>query len=208
MKKTYTQSAEEVLQDLDAGPEGLSTAQAQQRLAKFGPNKLKEGEKPTLLQRFVAQLKDPMLIILLIAAGVSALTGMLAGENEWAEVIIILAVVLLNAILGVVQESKAEAAIEALQTMTAATCKVVRDGRMMILHSDTLVPGDLILLEAVLLPLAHVWGFWKGGTDILIYASFILLAKVLWHLIDYGLNAKTAAQINERIRKNRLKKNG
>lgn len=66
----------------------------------------------------------------------------------------------------------------------------------------------LILLEAVLLPLAHVWGFWKSGTDILIYAGFILLAKVLWHLIDYGLNAKTAAQINERIRKNRLKKNG
>jgi len=66
----------------------------------------------------------------------------------------------------------------------------------------------LILLEAVLLPLAHVWGFWKGGTDILIYAGFILLAKILWHLIDYGLNAKTAAQINERIRKNRLKKNG
>ena len=66
----------------------------------------------------------------------------------------------------------------------------------------------LILLEAVLLPLAHVWGFWKGETDILIYAGFILLAKVLWHLIDYGLNAKTAAQINERIRKNRLKKNG
>ena len=65
----------------------------------------------------------------------------------------------------------------------------------------------LTLLEAVLLPLAHVWGFWKGGTDILIYAGFILLAKVLWHLIDYGLNAKTAAQINERIRKNRLKKN-
>ena len=66
----------------------------------------------------------------------------------------------------------------------------------------------LTLLEAVLLPLAHVWGFWKGGTYILIYAGFILLAKVLWHLIDYGLNAKTAAQINERIRKNRLKKNG
>lgn len=66
----------------------------------------------------------------------------------------------------------------------------------------------LILLEAVLLPLAHVWGFWKSGTDILIYAGFILLAKILWHLIDYGLNAKTAAQINERIRKNRLKKNG
>ena len=148
MKKIYTQTTEEVLQGLGVGAEGLSTAEAQERLAKYGPNKLKEGEKPTLLQRFLAQLKDPMLIILLIAAGVSALTGMLAGENEWAEVIIILAVVLLNAILGVFQESKAEAAIEALQTMTAATCKVLRDGKMVILHSDELVPGDVVLLEA------------------------------------------------------------
>ena len=148
MKKIYTQTTEEVLQGLGVGAEGLTTAQAQERLAKYGPNKLKEGEKPTLLQRFLAQLKDPMLIILLIAAGVSALTGMLAGENEWAEVIIILAVVLLNAILGVFQESKAEAAIEALQTMTAATCKVLRDGKLVILHSDELVPGDVVLLEA------------------------------------------------------------
>jgi len=148
MKKIYTQSAADVLQELGVGAEGLSTAEAQQRLEKFGPNKLKEAEKPTLLQRFLKQLKDPMLIILLIAAGVSALTGMIAGENEWAEVIIILAVVLLNAILGVFQESKAEAAIEALQTMTAATCKVMRDGKMVILHSDELVPGDIILLEA------------------------------------------------------------
>ena len=148
MKKTYTLSAQEVLTELGVGPEGLSSQHAQERLAKYGPNKLKEGAKPTLLQRFLAQLRDPMLIILLIAAGVSALTGMLAGENEWAEVIIILAVVLLNAILGVIQESKAEAAIEALQTMTAATCKVLRDDKMVILHSDELVPGDVVLLEA------------------------------------------------------------
>ena len=148
MKKTYTQSVQEVLQDLGVGTEGLTTAQANERLETYGPNKLKEAPKPTLLQRFLAQLKDPMLIILLIAAGVSALTGMLAGENEWAEVIIILAVVLLNAVLGVFQESKAEAAIEALQTMTAATCKVLRDGKMVVLHSDELVPGDVVLLEA------------------------------------------------------------
>jgi len=148
MKKTYTQSAEEVLRDLGVGPEGLTTAQAEERLAKYGPNKLKEAEKPTLLQRFIEQLKDPMLIILMAAAAVSALTGMLSGHNEWAEVIIILAVVLLNAILGVVQESKAEAAIEALQTMTAATCKVLRDGKMVVLHSTDLVPGDVVLLEA------------------------------------------------------------
>ncbi len=148
MKKTYTQFAAEVLRDLGVGAEGLTTAQAQERLAKYGPNKLKEAEKPTLLQRFLAQLRDPMLIILMIAAGVSALTGMLAGENEWTEVIIILAVVLLNAVLGVIQESKAEAAIEALQTMTAATCKVLRDGKQIQLRSDELVPGDVVVLEA------------------------------------------------------------
>ena len=146
--KKYTQSAEQVLQDLGVGYDGLSSAQAQERLAQYGPNKLKEAEKPSLIQRFIAQLKDPMLIILMIAAAVSAVTGMVAGENEWAEVIIILAVVLLNAILGVIQESKAEAAIEALQTMTAATCKVMRDGKLATLHSDELVPGDVVLLEA------------------------------------------------------------
>ena len=148
MKKTYTQSAEEVLSQLQVGKEGLTSAEAQERLQKYGPNKLKEGEKPTLLQRFLQQLKDPMLIILLAAAGISALTGMLAGESEWAEVIIILVVVLLNAVLGVFQESKAEAAIEALQTMTAATCKVIRDGKQITLHSDELVPGDIVVLEA------------------------------------------------------------
>ena len=148
MKKTYTQSAEEVLRNLGVGAEGLTSAQAQERLAKYGPNKLKEAEKPTLFQRFIAQLKDPMLIILMIAAAVSAVTNLMAGHNEMAEVIIILAVVLLNAILGVFQESKAEAAIEALQTMTAATCKVLRDGKMTILHSTDLVPGDVVLLEA------------------------------------------------------------
>ncbi len=148
MKTTYTQSPDEVLRELGVGPQGLSTQEAQERLAKYGPNKLKEGEKPTLLQRFIAQLKDPMLIILMAAAAVSGLTGVIAGEPEWAEVIIILTVVLLNAILGVFQESKAEAAIEALQTMTAATCKVLRDGKMVVLHSDELVPGDVVLLEA------------------------------------------------------------
>ena len=160
MKKIYTQSTEEVLRDLGVGTEGLTTAQAQQRLAKYGPNKLKEAEKATWFQRFMAQLKDPMLIILMIAAVVSAATTVLDFlqlpeprdfghlTEGLVEVGIILVVVLLNAILGVIQESKAEAAIEALQTMTAATCKVLRDGKMVILHSDELVPGDVVLLEA------------------------------------------------------------
>ena len=160
MKRTYTQSAEEVLQDLGVGSEGLTSAQAQERIAKYGPNKLKEAEKATWFQRFVAQLKDPMLIILMIAAVVSAGTTVLdylqlplprdpAHLTEGlVEVGIIVVVVLLNAILGVIQESKAEAAIEALQTMTAATCKVIRDGKQIVLHSDELVPGDIVVLEA------------------------------------------------------------
>ena len=148
MEKEYRLSTEEVLRTLETSEHGLSSQEAAKRLETYGKNKLKEAEKATWLQRFFAQLRDPMLIILMIAAGVSALTGMLSGHNEWAEVIIIMAVVLLNAILGVVQESKAEAAIEALQTMTAATCKVIRDGQQIILHSDELVPGDIVVLEA------------------------------------------------------------
>ena len=148
MMNPYCKDIQDVLEDVGSSAEGLSAQQAQERLAKYGPNKLKEAEKLSLFQRFVEQLKDPMLIILLAAAAVSALTGMLSGHSEWAEVIIILAVVLLNAILGVIQESKAEAAIEALQNMTAATCKVLRDGKMVVLPSTELVPGDVVLLEA------------------------------------------------------------
>ena len=147
MKKTYMQSHQEVLQELGVGEDGLTMAQAGERLVKYGPNKLKEAEKPTTLQRFLEQLKDPMLIILMIAAGVSAVTNLIADESL-AEVFIILIVVLLNAILGVFQESKAEAAIEALQTMTAATCKVLRNGKQVLLPSENLVPGDIVLLEA------------------------------------------------------------
>ena len=148
MEKTYTLSTRQVLENLGVDAGGLNEQQVLERQAQYGPNKLKEGKKPSLLQRFLTQLKDPMLIILMIAAAVSALTGMLSGESEWAEVIIIIAVVLLNAILGVVQESKAEAAIEALQTMTAATCKVIRGGKQITLRSDELVPGDIVVLEA------------------------------------------------------------
>ena len=148
MKDYYKLSVDETLNELNADSAGLSSERAAERLAQYGPNKLKEAEKPGFRKRFLTQMKDPMLIILLAAAGVSALTGAIAGESEWAETIIILAVVLLNAVLGVLQESKAEAAIEALQTMTAATCKVLRDGKMAVLYSDELVPGDVVLLEA------------------------------------------------------------
>src|SRR5699024_7830057 len=108
--KFYKLSVDEALSKTESSQEGLSSEEAQKRREKYGPNKLKEAPKPGLFKKFLTQLKDPMLIILLVAAAVSALTGMLAGENEWAETIIILIVVLLNAILGVIQESKAEAA--------------------------------------------------------------------------------------------------
>ena len=147
MKQEYVQSPQELIAELNTSPDGLSSAEAAARLEKYGPNKLKDAEKPTLLQRFIEQLKDPMLIILMIAAAVSAVTNFISGES-FAEVFIILIVVLLNAVLGVFQESKAEAAIEALQTMTAATCKVLRDGKQVSIHSDQLVPGDVVLLEA------------------------------------------------------------
>ena len=154
MKEFYGRTEQEVLEKLDTTAQGLSTAQAESRRKTYGANRLAQPPKVTLLQRFLQQLKDPMLIILMIAAAVSAGTTLLHNMQNpqhpegLAEVFIILIVVLLNAILGVIQESKAEAAIEALQTMTAATCKVLRDGKQMILPSDELVPGDVVILEA------------------------------------------------------------
>ena len=147
MQKEYTQTKEQVLEGLRTDRQGLSAQEAEKRLREHGENRLKEAEKLTLFQRFVQQLKDPMLLILLAAAAVSAVTNILSHES-FTEVIIILLVVLLNAVLGVVQESKAEAAIEALQTMTAATCKVLRDGQQVTMESRLLVPGDVVLLEA------------------------------------------------------------
>ena len=147
MQETYQQSAQDVLASLHSSPSGLTAEEAAARLDRHGPNKLQEAPKATLLQRFFQQLKDPMLLILMAAAAVSAVTNALSGES-FTEVFIILAVVLLNAVLGVVQESKAEAAIEALQTMTAAKCKVLRGGEHLVLESSRLVPGDVVLLEA------------------------------------------------------------
>lgn len=147
MKEIYRQSVEEVLEELKTTDKGLTQREAAARQEKYGPNKLKEAAKATALQRFFKQLKDPMLIILLAAAAVSAATDFIAGES-FTENIIILVVVLLNAILGVIQESKAEAAIEALQTMTAAKCKVLRDEKTEVLESSNLVPGDVVILEA------------------------------------------------------------
>ena len=154
MKQEYAKTSQEVMQELNTTPQGLPTAEVQKRQQQYGPNKLKDGEKKSLFRRFLDQLMDPMLIILMIAAAVSAGTTVMHNVQNpdhpegLAEVFIILIVVLLNAVLGVLQESKAEAAIEALQTMTAATCKVLRDGKQVSVLSQELVPGDVVVLEA------------------------------------------------------------
>jgi Ca2+-transporting ATPase len=144
--KEYLQTSKEVLQNLKSSA-GLSMDEAQKRLEQNGKNKLKEAKKDSLLVRFFNQLKDPMIIILLAAAGISGITAAYSGES-FTDVIIILAVVIINSVLGVYQESKAEKAIEALQAISAATSKVIRDGKIQVIKSEDLVVGDVILLEA------------------------------------------------------------
>lgn len=147
--KEYLASAEDVLKKQSTSADaGLSTAEAQTRQAKFGPNKLKEEEKTPLWIRFFQQMADPMVIMLIVAAVISAVTGMIQGESEWADVVIIMAVVIINSALGVIQEAKSEEALAALQEMSAAQSKVIRDGKQISLHSSELVPGDIVLLEA------------------------------------------------------------
>ncbi len=146
--KEYLLEEDQVLQELATSQDGgLSAEEVRLRQEKYGPNKLKEGKKVTLLQRFFAQLIDPMILILIAAAIVSGITAVYNHESP-TDVIIILAVVLINAVLGVFQESKAEKAIAALQEMTTATSKVVRDGKLMSIKSEEVVKGDIIILEA------------------------------------------------------------
>ena len=147
MSELYQRTQDDILTELESSASGLSEEQAEERLERYGENKLAEAKKTTVLQRFFQQLKDPMLLILLAAAAVSAVTNALSGES-FTEVFIILVVVMLNAVLGVIQESKAEAAIEALQGMTAAKCKVLRGGELKVIESSRLVPGDVVVLEA------------------------------------------------------------
>lgn len=146
--KPYLSDTENVLSSLSTSANGLGKEEAKARLEKYGPNKLKEGKKESIIKKFFSELTEPMLIILMIAAVLSVVTSAIQGEVEYTDAIIILVVVLLNAILGVVQEAKAEAAIEALQNMSKAQSKVIRDGFMHPVESDELVPGDIVVLEA------------------------------------------------------------
>ena len=141
----YTQGEEEVLKSLDTSIDGLSTAQAKERLDAYGYNELDEGEKRSLLSKFIYQFKDLMIIILLVAAALSVITE---GMHGLTDACIILAVVVLNAAFGVYQEGQAEAAIEALKNMSSPLARVRRDGNVVEIDSRELVPGDIVLLEA------------------------------------------------------------
>ena len=127
---------------------GLTSEDAQRRLEKYGKNQLNQKKKKTMAQRFFDQFKDYMIIILLIAAAISLLTTLLSHENNWIEPIIIVAIVVFNALLGVIQENKAENALEALKNMAAPSAKVIRNGVQSIIRADEIVPGDVICLEA------------------------------------------------------------
>ncbi|MCF1632436.1 calcium-translocating P-type ATPase, PMCA-type [Tetragenococcus koreensis] len=144
----YSQNQEEVLNELDTTPDGLTDDQAQQRLSEYGANELEEGKRSTTLQKFIAQFKDLMIIVLLVAAAISAIVPNEDGHREWVDAIIILAVVVINAVMGVIQESKAEQAIEALREMSTPDATVLRNGHRVTINSEELVPGDIILLEA------------------------------------------------------------
>ena len=145
--KYYCEDAQSVLGEVGSSEKGLSSEEAAKRLERDGRNELAAAKKPSLIKQFFKQMADPMIIILLVAAAISAVTSVYQNESP-ADVIIILFVVIVNAVLGVYQENKAEKAIEALQAMSAATSRVLRGGKVTVVPSAELVVGDIVLLEA------------------------------------------------------------
>lgn len=143
----YLEPASEVLVKEESRKSGLNSSEADERLRKFGKNKLIEQKKRSTILRFLDQIKDPMILVLLAAALLSFATAIYQKESP-ADVFIILFVVILNSVLGVIQENKAEEAIDALKKMTAATSKVKRDGKIINIKSEDLVRGDIVILEA------------------------------------------------------------
>ncbi|MDO4198016.1 MAG: calcium-translocating P-type ATPase, PMCA-type [Erysipelotrichaceae bacterium] len=153
MEKFYLEDSQDVLKSVDSGVDGLSSKEASDRLEKNGKNKLKEAEKETLFEKFIGSISDPMIIMLLVAAALQAVVNVLSMSegfklSEFADVIVILVVVIINTIMSLIQESKAEGAMEALMQMTASTSRVLRDGEVKVVKSEDIVVGDVILFEA------------------------------------------------------------
>lgn len=151
--KHYLENIDEVCRDVKTGVDGITSQEAESRLESNGKNKLAEGKKEPIILRLLKQFIEPMTLILIVAAIISgiltAVNNSSGGKKEFpSDVIIIMAVVIINAVLGVVQESKAGKAIDALQKIAAATSKVIRDGKLVVVKSEDLVVGDVIVLEA------------------------------------------------------------
>lgn len=151
--KFYLEQAESVLKEVKSSVNGLTSQEAQSRLNQYGKNKLKEGEKESLFKKFLNSIADPMIIMLLVAAVIQAVVAVIEaggkpGLKDFADVIVILVVVIINTIMSLVQESKAEAAMEALMQMTAATSKVMRDGEVVVIKSEDITIGDVVVFEA------------------------------------------------------------
>ena len=145
MSQWYAKTAGQTLSELDARRSGLSPQEAQDRLERYGPNKLAGAKKKPLWARFLDQMRDPMILVLLAAAALSLVSS---GGEDWIEAVIILVIVVVNACISISQEDSAEKALEALQKMSAPLAKVVRGGEQIRLETDLLVPGDIIVLEA------------------------------------------------------------
>ena len=144
----HAQSSAEVIKKLKTNEKnGLSSAEAKKRLEKYGKNRLHEPKKPSLLAKFIAQFSDFMVLILLIAAGISFVTAIIEKTGDFIDPIMILLIVVINAVTGVIQENRAEKAIEALKKLSAPHAKVIRDGKEKSILSEEVVPGDILVLE-------------------------------------------------------------
>ena len=145
----HSSSVEEIAKNLKTNINiGLSDDEAQKRFDRYGPNNLKEKKKESIFVKFIKQFNDFMIITLIIAAIISAVVSKLNGEADYIDSIIIVAIVIFNAIMGLVQEQKAEKSLEALKKMSAPNAKVRRDGRVQEIDATLVVPGDIVILEA------------------------------------------------------------
>ncbi len=151
--KVYLEDSEAVLKELGTSAEGLSSEEAAKRLEANGKNKLKEAEKEPLIKKFFKSLADPMIMMLIAAAAIQAVITVLEAHgsfkiSDFADVLVILVVVIINTVMSLIQESKSEQAMEALMQMTAATSKIMRDGKVTVIKSEDVVVGDVVVLEA------------------------------------------------------------
>ena len=127
---------------------GLTEKDAEERLKQYGKNKLDDKKQENIIIKFLKQFNDFMIIILIAASIISAVMAKIEGSGDYMESVIIIAIVVFNAIMGLVQESKAEKSLEALKKMSAPVCKVIRDGKQKIIPGENVVIGDIVILEA------------------------------------------------------------